>query len=110
MKSRLAARLAGTFLCRQPADTATANSAAVRRLDTASSIFLSTTRRQSEVHPGAAPPVAAALMLAEFDLGPRLPAVFADDHLGLRRVGVPFLHMPACVADARDVGGCARGG
>src|SRR5581483_6187351 len=53
--------------------------------------------------PDAGSPIAAAFMLAEHDLGARLPAVFVDDHFGLGRISVFLLGVPADIAATDDI-------
>src|SRR5262249_5209695 len=67
-------------------------------------------RNALEVDPRAAAPVAATFMLADRDLRARSPRVPVDDHAGLPRIDMTFLHVPADIAAAGNVGRCRRCG
>jgi len=74
----------------------------VEQLSTASSMRYGFARLPGG--PLVAVPVAAALMLAEAEALGRapFPVIFVHDHLGVRRVAVGFVGVPADVAGAHD--------
>ncbi len=62
------------------------------------------TRRRLPFLPAFAGPVPAARMLTERDARARFPCVLVDGHMSIRRVAVFFVHMPAGIAGAGNVG------